>query len=133
MANNEQSVREQIKNKFIERLITKFLDLIIIAHFKQDSFCGYDVIQHVQQIFGVRLSSGTIYSTIYSMERKNLLSGLGLNGKRIYRVTNKGKLHLSVALSPEEMAKFVAKVMEIPMRNKTDKNENVKPVDTETK
>jgi DNA-binding PadR family transcriptional regulator len=118
MDKNEQTTKEQIKNKFIGRLITEFLDIIIMAHFENDPFCGYKILQHVQHLFGVRLSSGTVYSTIYSMERKNLLSGVGLDGKRIYRVTNKGKLYLSAALSPEETAEFMAKAMNTPLRDK---------------
>lgn len=36
---------------------------------------GYDVIMFVHKKFGILLSSGTVYSVLYSMERNGLVRG----------------------------------------------------------
>ena len=54
-------------------------------------FRGYDVIMFIHNEFGILLSSGTVYSVIYSMERNGLVSGMWRKRKRVYKLTNKGE------------------------------------------
>ena len=99
--------REEIKRAFIKRLITGFLDMIVIAHFIDKLFSGYDVLLFLEDEFKIKFSSGTVYSTLYSMEREGLIQGSDSENKRVYTVTKKGKITAEVAASFENVKEFI--------------------------
>jgi DNA-binding PadR family transcriptional regulator len=100
--------RETIKRVFSKRLITNFLDIIVIAHFSDNPFSGYDVLLFLQNNFDIKFSSGTVYSTLYSMEREGLIQGSDSDNKRTYTITKKGKITAEVATSLENVKNFIA-------------------------
>ncbi len=57
---------------------------------------GYDVIKFIHDKFGMLLSSGTVYSLLYSMEREGLINGVQNSRKRVYTLTEKGKQNIRV-------------------------------------
>jgi len=59
---------------------------------------GYDIVTHVHKDFGVLVSPGTCYSTLYSMERKGLVKGYWKGGRRIYSISSKGREYIQSAL-----------------------------------
>jgi DNA-binding PadR family transcriptional regulator len=99
------------KAEFIKRLFASFLDIIVIAHFQQEPFSGYDVVQFAHTKFDILLSPGTVYSTLYSMEREKLLVSFNEPYKKIFRTTEKGMHMVKVAMSTEELGAFFVKVM----------------------
>ncbi len=111
MENQGEGLRKQLKEEFIQRLTARFLDLIIMGRFRNEPFSNYDAHKFVQDEFGLKISSGTIHSTIYGMERKRLVTSLTMNGKRVYRLTDRGKMTVEVATSPEEIATFVERAL----------------------
>jgi DNA-binding PadR family transcriptional regulator len=59
--------------------------------------CGYDAIGYVYEKFGVLLSSGTVYSHLYALEREGLIIS-NYNAKtRVYELTEKGEYALDLA------------------------------------
>jgi DNA-binding PadR family transcriptional regulator len=92
---------EEIRKTLTKRVVTNFLDLIVIAHFSDKEFSGPDVLAFVRNRYDITLSSGTTYSALYSMERANLIDGLDTRGKRTYKVSEKGKHTLEVAINFE--------------------------------
>jgi DNA-binding PadR family transcriptional regulator len=106
--------RENAKQEFISQLTVKLMDVIIMTRFQNEPFSNYDATAFVKDHFGLKISSGTIHSTIYSMERKNLVTGISMDRKRVYRLTEKGKLTVEVATSPEEMTAFMKNLMQKP-------------------
>jgi DNA-binding PadR family transcriptional regulator len=96
--------------RFIERLITTFLDMIILTNFQNEPFSGYDVLLFIQRQFNIDLSPGTVYATIYSMERKKLITIVSTRGKRTYKITDKGKLTANILAKPDEIQAYVAKL-----------------------
>ena len=52
---------------------------------------GYDVISYVHKRFDVLVSSGTVYSCLYNLEREGLIRGELIQRKRVYTLTEKGK------------------------------------------
>jgi DNA-binding PadR family transcriptional regulator len=74
------------------RILNYFLDLWILlalyCHGVQIS--GYDVIKYLQLRYHFLPSSGTVYSCLYDMERKGLLSGKQNGRKRVYTLTQQG-------------------------------------------
>ena len=83
------------RNKTVEKLrkqtIKSIMDIIMLAELKNGSMSGYDVIGYIHNKFGVLLSSGTIYSHLYALERDGLISATMDRKKRIYELTEKGK------------------------------------------
>lgn len=75
-----------------ERIIKSFLDVLILAKLKNTGapLSGYDFIRLVSREFNMLISSGTIYTLLYSMEREGLIKGLSRGGKRVYALTEKG-------------------------------------------
>jgi DNA-binding PadR family transcriptional regulator len=67
------------------------MDIIMLNELKNDSMSGYDVIGYIHKKFGVLLSSGTIYSHLYALERDGLIRGTIDKKKRIYELTEKGE------------------------------------------
>jgi DNA-binding PadR family transcriptional regulator len=109
MIENPQELKAQISEKFAEKIVTSFLDTIILVNFRDCSFSGYDALQFINREFGLHISSGTIYSTIYSMERKELLAGSS-NGKRVFRLTDLGKITLEVAAGSSELMALIESI-----------------------
>jgi DNA-binding PadR family transcriptional regulator len=87
------------------------LDEIILAHFNNCTFSGYDVIAFLQKELGVHISASTVYGSLYSMERKGLLVGCNSDRKRLYEVTELGNLTLQVVASKEDIDRFRKKLL----------------------
>ena len=80
----------QIINKMNERIIKNFLDIIIMSELRNGPFSGYDITSYIHNKFQLLVSSGTIYSLLYSLERNNLVEGIWDERKRTYNLTKKG-------------------------------------------
>lgn len=73
---------------------------------------GYDLISYVHNTFAVLLSSGTVYSHLYSLERDGLIVGKYENKKRVYHITEKGiKLVTKLAKTNLEMLNSLQTVL----------------------
>ncbi|MCW3995295.1 MAG: PadR family transcriptional regulator [Candidatus Bathyarchaeota archaeon] len=108
---NSKAEINRIKKKFIDRLIKNFLDIIILAHFRDKVFSGYDVMVYVNREFGSLLSSGTVYSHMYALERQRLIELVGGNErKHVYRLTDRGKLTAEVLTAGKEIQEFMKKI-----------------------
>ena len=91
-----------------ERLVKYFLDAIVLFELKKSNrLIGYNVIEFLHKKFGMLVSPGTIYSLLYSMERKGLIKGDHEEGKRTYMLTEKGANTIKAIIeSKEEMQRF---------------------------
>ena len=72
------------------RAIKTFMDVLILAELQEKPLSGYDIIGLVHRRFDVLVSSGTVYSILYSLERKGLVAADTENRKRVYTLTDKG-------------------------------------------
>lgn len=96
-----------------ERLLKNFMDVLIMARLTNNSVSGYDVIAYVHKKFNFLISSGTVYSFLYSMERDGLIKGKRNNRKRIYTLTDKGEETIKVVQNAnDEVQNFVAKLLQ---------------------
>lgn len=101
--------------KEFERSIVKnFLDVIVLAKLRRSiALSGYDVMEFVQKKFGIMLSSGTVYSLLYSMERNDVIGGEWIDGKRKYVLTETGKGKIDAVLnSKEDIQRFMQSLLE---------------------
>lgn len=67
------------------------MDMLILAELQEKSLSGYDIIGLFHKRFNILVSSGTVYSLLYSMERSGLIDTNTENRKRVYTLTPKGE------------------------------------------
>jgi DNA-binding PadR family transcriptional regulator len=74
------------------RLIQNFMDIIILRVLKNNHLTsGYDFIKYFHQRFHVLVSSGTVYSILYSLERQGFIEGNPDGRRRVYKLTGQGE------------------------------------------
>jgi len=97
--------------KLRRRTIQNFMDIFILTEMKTGSMSGYDVISLIHRRFGMLVSSGTVYSLLYSMEREGLIKGVWNQRKRIYELTEKGEQNIKVITKAnEEIQRFLRNI-----------------------
>ena len=67
------------------------MDMLILAELQEKPLSGYDIISLIHKRFNVLVSSGTVYSLLYSLERKGLVIADVDQRKRVYTLTAKGE------------------------------------------
>jgi DNA-binding PadR family transcriptional regulator len=73
-----------------ERIVKKSLDVIVLKAVKEEPLSGYNVILFIHRKFGVKLSAGTVYSLLRSLEKKGFVKG-DCQKARYYTLTEKGE------------------------------------------
>ena len=91
--------------KMHERIIKNFMDIIILAELRNSPMSGYDVIAFIHNKFRLLVSSGTVYSLLYSLERNGLIQGRWNERKRVYTLTPKGEKTIKTILSANDQIK----------------------------
>jgi len=105
MLKNEVNEDGQIIDQFIKRIVIDFLDVIVIAHFKDEAFGISEVGKYLEERFKITLSSGTVYSAIYAMERN------GLAFARMYKATPKGLHKVDLLTNSEKIGELMEKII----------------------
>jgi DNA-binding PadR family transcriptional regulator len=109
--NGEKSEARIIK-KMHERVIKTFMDTIIMAELQNGSISGYDVISFIHNKFGFLASSGTVYSLLYALERNDLVEGIWIERKRVYKLTEKGaKTIATIINSHDKIKSFMSTIL----------------------
>ena len=80
-----------IVDELYERIVKNFMDVFILFQLARAELSGYSIIGRIHRRYGILMSSGTVYSTLYSMERKGLIEAKSLERKRLYALTQKGE------------------------------------------
>jgi DNA-binding PadR family transcriptional regulator len=96
------------------RVVKSFLDILILIEMKkQNNISGYDITSFVNDRFGAILSPGTVYATIYAIERKGLITGKSDGRKTVYALTEKGNDVIASMMQNfhKEMGEFVGKFL----------------------
>ena len=98
------------------RVVKSFLDVLILIEMKkQSNLSGYDVTGFVNNKFGGILSPGTVYATLYAMQRKGLIKGVEDGRKTVYQLTEEGNLVITTMMSDfnRQMNDFVRKFLSL--------------------
>ena len=104
----------QIIKKMNERIIKNFLDIIIMSELRNGPLSGYDIISYIHNKFQLLVSSGTIYSLLYSLERYDLIEGVWDEIKRTYKLTPKGTHNIDTLLKANpEIKSFVSSFLKV--------------------
>ena len=113
--NGEKSEARIIK-KMNERVIKSFMDTIIMAELQNGPISGYDVISFIHNKFGFLVSSGTVYSLLYSLERNSLVEGIWIERKRVYKLTEKGAQTIETIINSQDKIKgFLSTILKAPI------------------
>jgi DNA-binding PadR family transcriptional regulator len=104
----------KILKKMHERIIKNFMDIIILAELKDGPLSGYDVISLIHNRFHLLVSSGTVYSLLYSLERNGLIEGTWNERKRVYKLTEKGIKTIDTVMGANDKLKsFVTSLLKV--------------------
>src|SRR3989304_2062411 len=109
---SNERLEGRILKKMHERIIKNFMDIIIMAELRDGSLSGYDVISYIHNKFNLLVSSGTVYSLLYSLERNGLVEGVWDERKRTYKLTEKGEKTIDTLLTASDKIKgFMANIL----------------------
>lgn len=97
--------------KLHKRAIKNFMDILVLTELKKQSLSGYDVMGLIHKKFDVVMSSGTVYSLLYSLEREGLIKGVMNQRTRIYELTDKGERDMKlITKANEEIQNFLKNI-----------------------
>lgn len=98
--------------KMRRRVIKSFMDILILKEMTNSPLSGYDIISLIHKRYGILMSSGSIYSLLYSLERNGLIKSLQNPRKRVYKLTEKGEQNLKdIAKANEEIQSFLRNML----------------------
>ena len=104
----------KILKKMHKRIIKNFMDIIILAELRNGPLSGYDVISFIHNRFHLLVSSGTVYSLLYSLERNGLIEGTWNERKRVYKLTDKGRKTIDTVLNANDKIKnFITGLLKV--------------------
>jgi DNA-binding PadR family transcriptional regulator len=84
------------RTSFEKKIIRNFTDILILKHLqKAPLVSGYEILNYLRKKCDIPFSPGTIYGTIYSLERNGLIKGNGPKTGRTYIITVRGRETLS--------------------------------------
>jgi DNA-binding PadR family transcriptional regulator len=106
-------MESEILMKMNRRVVTNFLDVLILLKLRNGSFSGYDTISYIHKRFDMPISSGTVYSCLYHLERDGLIKGELVQRKRVYTLTEKGRETVKTILGMKD--KILGLVLNIVM------------------
>jgi len=98
-------LESEVLKKMHRRIIKSFMDVLILAELKNAPMSGYDVIAFIHNKFGILVSSGTVYSLLYSLEREDLIKGIWAKRKRVYELTDTGERTIEAILNANDKIK----------------------------
>ncbi|MGD8505379.1 MAG: PadR family transcriptional regulator [Candidatus Bathyarchaeota archaeon] len=96
-----------VLKKMHRRLVKTFLDVLILSELRQGAMSGYDVIAFIHNKFRLLVSSGTVYSLLYSLERDGLIKGEWQQRKRVYTLTEKGEATIKTVLNANDKIRYL--------------------------
>jgi len=98
--------------KLYKRALRNFADILILTELKNKTMSGYEILLYVNERYETLLSSGTIYSLLYSLERKGLIEGKWDDRRRVYKLTGKAKKNIKLFIKVrKELENFLKNII----------------------
>jgi DNA-binding PadR family transcriptional regulator len=90
---------EKTAKKLKLRVIKAFLDLLILAKLENcSSMGGYDITKWINKKHGILIHPRTVYSNLYSLERRELITCCQKKRTKIYKITEKGRHQIDAVI-----------------------------------
>jgi len=96
-----------VLKKMHRRLVKTLLDVLVLSELRNRALSGYDVIAFIHSKFSLLVSSGTVYSLLYSLERDDLIKGECAQRKRVYTLTEKGEATIKAILNANDKIRYL--------------------------
>ena len=78
--------------KMCKRMVKDFLDVVILFRLQCVQIgAGYDFMKYVQKRYHISISAGTVYSTLYALEREGYVKFERKTTKKLYSITPQGQ------------------------------------------
>ncbi len=113
----QKELEVKVIRKFNERILNCFLDVVVLNQIEKQALSGYDLIGHIFRSYGILMSPGTVYATMYSLERDGLVSSFFDGRKKVFRLTERGNMTLEVVRYSPEVKNFMIKVIHDKIKN----------------
>jgi len=84
-------LESEILMKMHRRIVTDFLDVVILLKLRNGTLSGYDIISYIRKRFNMLINPGTVYSCLYNLQRRELIRAEGSQTKRVYALTQNGE------------------------------------------
>ena len=91
-------------------IVAAYLDGIILCQLKNSYLSGYDLLKIINEKLDIVVSPGTMYSTLYSLERQGYIECTSNSRKRIYTLTENGKKAIDVISNSRQLKDFLLAV-----------------------
>jgi len=105
------SLESEVLNEMNKKIVQNFLGMIILMELRKGPLSGYDVISLIHKKFHMLLSSGTVYSYLYALERDGLVIGQHKRRKRVFMLTERGKeTAVTLLNSKDKILEFIVDV-----------------------
>jgi DNA-binding PadR family transcriptional regulator len=106
-------MEREVVNTIYDRFLKEFMDVLIMVKMREGETSGYDMLTYFHEKFDLLVSPGTVYSVLYSMERKGLIKARGVERKRIYTLTPKGEATIrAIQESSEVVQGFLKRLLQ---------------------
>ena len=102
-----ETTRAKAFREIEERIVKDSLDVIILKALKEETLNGYLVNSMIQRRYNIRLSPGTIYSLLYSLEKKGLVESSLRQKPRYYKLTVRGEETLRTIAAMQNRIKAI--------------------------
>lgn len=100
---------------FREKMVKSLFDIIVLKYIRDNgSLAAYTFMSWIHEKYNIILSSGSVYTRIYNLERRGLVKGELDERKRTYTLTTKGKEDLNAILSDPTAEQFL-KLLDNPL------------------
>lgn len=111
-------LEREILSETQKRIVKSFLDVSILAQLRKEPKSAYDIIAFIHTKFHILMSTGTIYSTLYSLERDGLIQYIfvrTVRRARVYTLTEKGEKAIQTFLKvSDKIQRFVTDFLSSP-------------------
>jgi len=104
-------VEDNVLEELQERIVKSFLDFVVLTELSNKPLSGYDVITLIYKKFSILLSSGTVYSLLYSLERNGLIKATLNQRRRDYSLTEKGRETVRAISNAREKIKALMQIL----------------------
>jgi len=98
---------KEILSKMQERIVTSFLDVLILSQLKGDPKGAYDIIAFIRKKFRLLISPGIVYSTLYLLERDGLIQGNFTRRRWVYTLDEKGEKTIQAFLGVNDKIRLL--------------------------
>lgn len=110
-------LKNRVEEEFTEQIMNAFLDVLILGQIERKTLSGYDILCYIHDEYGMIMSPGTVYSSLYSMERRGLIHSASSKNKRMYQLTGEGAITIDTIRNSRVIRDFMIKIIGKKLRS----------------